>query len=359
MKRTPFFEIHQQAGAKIVPFGGFEMPVQYAGIMEEHKTVRNAVGVFDVSHMGEFFAQGPNALSFLQSITVNDVSKLTPGKAQYSAMCYDNGGIVDDLLVYMLADQSYMIVVNAANIDKDWEWMKQHCPSGVTFENKSDSIALLAVQGPKSLATMQKLTAVDLSAIPYYHFVRGTFAGVEMTISRTGYTGELGFEIYFGVEHSAAVWNAIFDAGKEFGIAPIGLGARDTLRLEMGYCLYGNDIDQTINPIEGGLGWITKFSKGDFIAKPILEKAKSDGPARKLVGMMLKEKAVPRHGYPLLINGIQTGVVTSGTFSPSLEKGIAMGYVERPHAEIGTTIQIDVRGKFLEATVVALPFLKK
>jgi aminomethyltransferase len=359
MKRTPFFEIHQQAGGKIVPFGGYEMPVQYAGIMEEHKTVRTAVGVFDVSHMGEFFAEGPNALSFLQSITVNDVSKLTPGKAQYTAMCYENGGIVDDLLVYMLADQSYMIVVNAANIDKDWEWMKQHCPAGVTFENKSDAVALLAVQGPKSLATMQKLTSIDLSVIPYYNFVQGKLAGVEMTISRTGYTGELGFEIYFGVEHAAAVWKAIFEAGKEFGIAPIGLGARDTLRLEMGYCLYGNDIDQTTNPIEGGLGWITKLAKGDFIAKPILEKTKAEGPKRKLVGMMLAEKAVPRHGYPLMANGGNIGVVTSGTYSPSLEKGIAMGYVERQHAEIGSKIQIDVRGKFVDATVVALPFLKK
>ncbi len=359
MKRTPFFEQHQQAGAKIVPFGGFEMPVQYAGIMEEHKTVRTAVGVFDVSHMGEFFAQGPNALSFLQSITVNDVSKLTPGKAQYSAMCYEDGGIVDDLLIYMLADQSYMIVVNAANIDKDWAWMQQHCPAGVTFENKSDATALLAVQGPRSLATMQKLTSVDLSVIPYYGFVRGTLAGIDMTISRTGYTGELGFEIYFGVEHAASVWKSVFDAGKEFGIAPIGLGARDTLRLEMGYCLYGNDIDQTTNPIEGGLGWITKLAKGDFIGKTVIERCKADGAKRKLVGMMLKEKAVPRHGYPLLVNGENVGVVTSGTFSPSLEKGIAMGYVARQHAEIGTTLQIDVRGKALDATIVALPFLKK
>ncbi|MFA5833994.1 MAG: glycine cleavage system aminomethyltransferase GcvT [Bacteroidota bacterium] len=359
MKRTPFFEIHQKAGAKIVPFGGFEMPVQYAGIMDEHKKVRNAVGVFDVSHMGEFFAKGSNALSFLQKITVNDVSKLVPGKAQYSAMCYDNGGIVDDLLIYMLAENSYMIVVNASNIDKDWKWMKEHCPSDVSFENKSDGTALLAVQGPKSLETMQKLTSVNLSTISYYHFVQGNLAGVDMTISRTGYTGEMGFEVYFDVKYSEKIWNAIFDAGKEFGIAPIGLGARDTLRLEMGYCLYGNDIDQTTNPIEGGLGWITKLAKGDFIAKPVLEKAKSEGPKKKLVGMMLQEKAVPRHGYPLLVNGANVGVVTSGTFSPSLEKGIAMGYVNAPFAETGSKIQIDVRGKFIDATIVALPFLKK
>lgn len=359
MKRTPFFSIHQKLGAKIVPFGGYEMPVQYAGIMEEHKSVRHNVGVFDVSHMGEFFAQGPNALSFLQKITVNDVSKLIPGKAQYSAMCYENGGIVDDLLIYMLAEHSYMIVVNAANIDKDWEWMKSHCPPDVSFENKSDETALLAIQGPKSLATLQKLTAVDLSSIPYYHFVRGTLAGVDMIISRTGYTGELGFEIYFDVKHGGKIWNEIFDAGKEFNIAPIGLGARDTLRLEMGYCLYGNDIDQTTHPLEAGLGWITKLNKGDFIGKPALEKANAEGVKRKLVGMMLSDKAVPRHGYQIVVNGAHSGTITSGTFSPSLEKGIAMGYVTAAHSEVGSKLQVDVRGKLLDAAVVPLPFLKK
>ncbi len=359
MKQTPFYEIHKKAGAKVVPFAGYEMPVLYAGIMEEHKAVRNAVGVFDVSHMGEFFAKGVNALSFLQSITVNDVSKLTPGKAQYSAMCFEDGGIVDDLLIYMLAEQSYMIVVNASNIDKDWEWMKKHCPADVVFENKSDATALLAIQGPKSLETMQKLTSSNLSVIPYYHFVQGNIAGIDMIISRTGYTGELGFEIYFDVAHAEKIWNAIFGAGKEFGITPIGLGARDTLRLEMGYCLYGNDIDQTTNPIEANLGWITKFNKGEFVSKSILEKTKAEGPKRKLVGMMLSDKAVPRHGYPLVVNGSHVGVVTSGTFSPSLEKGIAMGYVNVPYTEIGSKVSIDVRGKMVEATVVALPFLKK
>ncbi|MBI2429185.1 MAG: glycine cleavage system aminomethyltransferase GcvT [Ignavibacteriales bacterium] len=359
MKRTPFFSIHQNLGAKIVPFGGYEMPVQYAGIMEEHKSVRNNVGVFDVSHMGEFFAKGPNALSFLQKITVNDVSKLVPGKAQYSAMCYENGGIVDDLLIYMLAEHSYMIVVNAANIDKDWEWMKSHCPSDVGFENKSDVTALLAIQGPKSLNTMQKLTKADLSSIQYYNFVQSTLAGVDMIISRTGYTGELGFEIYFDVMHGEKIWTAIFDAGKEFNIAPIGLGARDTLRLEMGYCLYGNDIDQTTHPLEAGLGWITKLNKGDFIGKPVLEKAKAEGLKRKLVGMMLSDKAVPRHGYQIVVNGAHGGTITSGTFSPSLEKGIAMGYVNSTHSEVGSKLQVDVRGKLLDAAVVPLPFLKK
>lgn len=359
MKRTSFYDIHRKLGAKIVPFGGFEMPVQYAGIIEEHKTVRNAVGVFDVSHMGEFFATGEKAMSFLQTITVNDVSTLVPGKAQYSAMCYENGGIVDDLLVYMLAPNSYMIVVNAANIDKDWEWMSKHCPPDVRWENKSESTGLLAIQGPRSLDTLKKCTTVDLSAIPYYHFVQGTLAGIEMTISRTGYTGEIGFELYFDVAHSEAIWNAIFDAGKEFGIAPVGLGARDTLRLEMGYCLYGNDIDNTTNPLEAGLGWITKLKKGEFIGKPVLEKIKAEGLKRKLAGMMLSEKAVPRHGYPVVVNGVPSGVVTSGTFSPSLEKGIAMAYVDLPHAQTGATVQIDVRGKFVEATIVDLPFLKK
>ncbi len=359
MKRTPFFDLHVAAGGKIVPFGGFEMPVQYAGIMDEHKTVRTAVGVFDVSHMGEFFAEGPGALSFLQTVTINDVSKLTPGKAQYSAMCNEEGGIVDDLLVYMLGEQSYMIVVNAANIDKDWEWMKAHCPADVRFVNKSDETALLAVQGPRSLETLQKLTSVDLSAIPYYHFVRGTLADVDMTISRTGYTGELGFEIYFHVRHAESVWRAIFSAGKEYGIAPIGLGARDTLRLEMGFCLYGNDIDHTTNPIEGGLGWITKLGKGDFIGKPVIERTKNEGPKRKLVGLLMNDKAVPRHGYNVTSGGVVIGSVTSGTFSPSLEKGIALGYVASPYAAAGTSVSIDVRGKQIDATVVPLPFVKK
>lgn len=360
MKRTPFFSIHQRLGAKIVPFAGYEMPVQYSGIVEEHHTVRNTVGVFDVSHMGEFFVEGPQALSFLQQVTINDVSKLVPGKAQYSAMCYDNGGIVDDLLVYRLAEDSFMVVVNAANIDKDWEWMKNHCPSEVKFENKSDNIALLAIQGPKSQVTLQKLTQVNLSSIPYYHFVQGTLAGVDMIISRTGYTGELGFEIYFDGVHAENIWDAIFDAGKEFNIAPIGLGARDTLRLEMGYCLYGNDIDQTTHPLEAGLGWITKLDKGEFIGKAAIQQAKADGLKRKLVGLMLNDKAIPRHGYSIILaDGFAIGTVTSGTFSPSLGKGIAMGYVSLSHSTVGSPVYIEVRGKKVEARVVQTPFLKK
>lgn len=359
MKRTPLYNVHVKAGGKIVPFGGFEMPVQYAGIVEEHKTVRNAVGVFDVSHMGEFFVKGKQALSFLQKITINDVSKLSPGKAQYSAMCYENAGIVDDLLIYMLAENNYMVVVNASNIDKDFEWMSKVLSPEVIFENKSDETALLAIQGPKSLETLQKLTDVRLAEIPYYHFVQGNVSGIEMIISRTGYTGELGFEIYFPSAEAEKAWNALFEAGKEFGIAPIGLGARDTLRLEMGYCLYGNDIDQTTNPLEAGLGWITKLSKENFTAKSVLEEIKTKGLNRKLVGMVLHEKAIPRHGYAVTANGENIGTVTSGTFSPSLEKGIAMGYVTLQHSKIDTEVFIDVRGKIMKATVVQLPFLKK
>ncbi|MBW7887813.1 MAG: glycine cleavage system aminomethyltransferase GcvT [Bacteroidetes bacterium] len=359
MKRTPLYNVHVKAGGKIVPFGGFEMPVQYAGIVEEHKTVRNAVGVFDVSHMGEFFVKGKQALSFLQKITINDVSKLSPGKAQYSAMCYENAGIVDDLLIYMQAENNYMVVVNASNIDKDFEWMSKVLSPEVIFENKSDETALLAIQGPKSLETLQKLTDVRLAEIPYYHFVQGNVSGIEMIISRTGYTGELGFEIYFPSAEAEKAWNALFEAGKEFGIAPIGLGARDTLRLEMGYCLYGNDIDQTTNPLEAGLGWITKLSKENFTAKSVLEEIKTKGLNRKLVGMVLHEKAIPRHGYAVTANGENIGTVTSGTFSPSLEKGIAMGYVTLQHSKIDTEVFIDVRGKIMKATVVQLPFLKK
>lgn len=359
MKHTPFYEIHRQLGAKLVPFGGYEMPVQYSSIIEEHKAVRNSVGVFDVSHMGEFIVKGKNALPFLQLVTVNDAAKLVPGQAQYSAMCYENAGIIDDLLVYKIGDNHFMVVVNASNIDKDFQWMKSHLLPDVELRDESDGTALLAIQGPKSLSTLQKLTPVNLSAIGYYHFTQGSVSGVEMTISRTGYTGELGFELYFPVVHAEKIWKAIFDAGKEFGIAPVGLGARDTLRLEMGFCLYGNDIDQTTNTLEAGLGWITKINKGNFIGKPVLEKAKAHGLERKLVGIVIEEKAFPRHGYAIQSNGTSIGSVTSGTFSPSLEKGIALGYVSAASALVGCSVQIEVRGKAVEGKVAALPFLKK
>lgn len=360
MKKTAFNDIHRSLGAKLVEFGGFEMPVQYTGIIQEHLAVRKRVGVFDVSHMGEFEVTGKGALAFMQMMTINDVSKLEEGKAQYSAMCYDDGGIVDDLLVYHCGDR-YMLVVNASNTKKDFEWLKSHLEGEVDLRDVSDATSLLAVQGPQSLAVLQKLTDVKLSALEYYHFTRGKLAGVPMLISRTGYTGELGFELYFDADAAAAqkVWKAVFDAGKESNIVPIGLGARDTLRLEMGYCLYGNDIDQTTHPLEAGLGWITKLNKGEFIGKPPLVRAKQEGMKRKLVGFTLPEKAVARHGYALSVNGSQVGQVTSGTFSPSLERGIGMGYVAAAHAETGRAVNVLIRGTEVPASIVKIPFLQK
>ena len=360
VKRTAFFEIHQRSGAKIVDFAGYEMPVQYSGIIEEHKRVRERVGVFDVSHMGEVEVWGRDALAFVQRITINDAAKLTDGRVQYSAMCYDDGGIVDDLLVYHMGDH-YMLVINAANIAKDVTWMQQHLSGDVRIKNRTDDISLLAIQGPRSLATLQKLTQADLSGVEYYHFIRHKLAGVDMVISRTGYTGELGFEIYFpsDVKTGEKVWNAVMEAGKEFGIGPVGLGARDTLRLEMGFCLYGHDIDQTTHPIEAGLGWITKADKGDFIGRPAILKAKQEGVKRKLVGFTLGDKAFPRQGYTLNADGASTGKVTSGTFSPTLDKGIGMGYVNVAHAKTGRPISIVIREREIPATIVPLPFIKK
>lgn len=361
LKRTAFYDTHVALGAKIVEFGGFEMPVQYSGIIEEHRRVRESVGVFDVSHMGEVYVSGKDALAFVQKITVNDASKLSKGRVQYSAMCYPDGGIVDDLLVYYLADERFMLVINASNIQKDFEWMQKNVSGDVKLENRSDAFSLLAIQGPNSLATLQKLTPVDLSAIPYYHFAEGKLAGVEMIISRTGYTGELGFEIYFPSDHPTGkkVWDAIMDAGKEFNIGPAGLGARDTLRLEMGFCLYGNDIDQTTHPLEAGLGWITKLDKGDFNGKNVIAKAKTEGLKRKLVGFALAEKAFPRHGYTIHSDGEKIGDVTSGTFSPILEKGIGMGYVPLKYSKAGTNLDIMIRNREIPATVTGLPFIKK
>lgn len=361
LKRTAFYDTHVALGAKIVEFGGFEMPVQYTGIIEEHKRVRESVGVFDVSHMGEVYVKGKDALAFVQKITVNDASKLSKGRVQYSAMCYHDGGIVDDLLVYYLADEYFMLVINASNIQKDFEWMQKNVSGDVTLENRSDQISLLAIQGPNSLATLQKLTAVDLSAIPYYHFIEEKLAGVGMIISRTGYTGELGFEIYFPSDPATGkkVWDAIMNAGKEFNIGPAGLGARDTLRLEMGFCLYGNDIDQTTHPLEAGLGWITKLDKGDFNGKNVIAKAKTEGLKRKLVGFTLAERAFPRHGYAIHSNGDKIGDVTSGTFSPILDKGIGMGYVPLKYSKAGTNVNIMIRNKEAPATVTGLPFIKK
>ncbi|MEE9225035.1 MAG: glycine cleavage system aminomethyltransferase GcvT [Bacteroidota bacterium] len=365
MKRTRLYDVHRELGAKLVEFGGFEMPVQYSSIIEEHRRVRSSVGVFDVSHMGEFKIQGKNAASLLQKMTINDVSKLSAGKAQYSAMCYEDGGIVDDLLVYHLGD-SYMMVVNASNTEKDFQWLQEHLSDGVELIDVSDDISLLAVQGPKSLVTLQKLTDVELSRIKYYSFSLGTLAGVPMVISRTGYTGEVGFEIYVRGDSSTVrtVWQEVVDAGREFGIGPAGLGARDTLRLEMGYCLYGNDIDKMTNPLEAGLGWITKLEKGDFVGRAALLKVKQEGLRRKLAGFTLDAsdggaKMLPRHGCEIVLNGKGIGHVTSGTFSPSLEKGIGLGYVAVDHSQPGSSIGIRIRNRDVHANVVPLPFLRK
>lgn len=333
------------------------MPIQYKGIIEEHKRVRTTVGLFDVSHMGEFFISGDNAEAFLQRLTINDVSKLVVNKVQYSAMCLPDGGIVDDLLVYRLKDH-YMMVVNAANIDKDWQWANQHLLPEVKLQNRSDELSLLALQGPKAEATLQKITGIDLSAIKYYWLAEGDVAGVFMVVSRTGYTGEPGFELCFAREHSEKIWNAIMEAGQEFSIEPIGLGARDTLRLEMKYCLYGNDIDETTNPLEAGLGWITKLNKGDFIGRDALLKVKQEGLKRKLIGFEVEGRAFPRHGYSIYSGETIIGHVTSGTFSPMLEKGIGMGYVAIDYSEIGTPIEIEIRSRKVPARVVETPFYK-
>ena len=362
MKRTPFYELHRQLGAKIVPFAGFEMPVQYAGIIDEHRSVRNAVGVFDVSHMGEFEIRGKDALALVQHVTINDASKLSEGKVQYSAMCYPDGGIVDDLLVYHMGDH-YMLVVNASNIKKDFDWIISNKGKfNAEVIDRSDSYSMLAVQGPLSQVVLQPLTTVKLGDMPYYSFVMGNLAGVDMIISRTGYTGELGFELYFDstVPTSEKIWEAVMKAGKAYGIKPIGLGARDTLRLEMGFCLYGNDIDQTTNPLEAGLGWITKLDKTDFISRDVLLNVRQQGLKRRLVGFTISdERAFPRHGYEIHSNRVPVGHVTSGTLSPMLEKGIGLGYVPQALSQAGSAIDIAIRDKELKAEVTKLPFIKK
>jgi aminomethyltransferase len=360
MKNTPFTPQHIALGAKMVPFAGYNMPVSYTGINEEHQAVRTNAGVFDVSHMGEFILKGDNALDLIQRVTSNDASKLVTGQAQYSCLPNDQGGIVDDLLVYCLeAGKAYMLVVNASNIEKDWDWISASNTRGVEMHNISDKTALLAIQGPNATRILQPLTELDILNLKYYTFVKGTFAGVDnVLISATGYTGAGGVEIYFEAtgQNAERIWNAIFEAGKAAGIKPIGLGARDTLRLEMGYCLYGNDIDDTTSPLEAGLGWITKFTK-DFTARPFLEQQKAGGVARRLVGIEMIDKGIPRHDY--VINDAQgnaIGKVTSGTQSPSLQKAIGMGYVDISHSAPGSPIQISVRDKLLQARVVKMPF---
>ena len=341
MKTTPFTGKHIALGAKMHEFAGYNMPIEYSGIIDEHLTVCQGVGVFDVSHMGEFWVKGPHALDFIQRVTSNNAAVLTPGKVQYTCFPNETGGIVDDLLVYDYGQEKYLLVVNAANIEKDWNWCVSHNTVGAELENASDCMGQLAVQGPKALPTLQKLTSLDLSEIPYYHFRVGDFAGVpQVIISNTGYTGAGGFELYFYPEDADRIWNAIFEAGAEFGIKPVGLGARDTLRLEMGFCLYGNDIDDTTSPIEAGLGWITKFVEGkEFTNRAALEKQKAEGVSRKLVGFEMKDRGIPRHGYKLV-------------------DADGLGYVQIAFSKPGTEIYLDNRGRKLKAQVVKPPFRK-
>jgi aminomethyltransferase len=356
LKRTPLRDVHVKAGAKMVPFGGWDMPVQYTGIIDEHRTVRGAVGLFDISHMGEFEVQGPDALAAVQRLCTNDASTLAVGQVQYSALCYPEGGIVDDLTVYRLAPDHFMLVVNASNIDKDWAWVTSHSEGRARWANVSDDTALLAVQGPKAEALVGRLADRDVTGIDYYHFARGAVAGVEGIISRTGYTGEDGFELYVPAAQAERLWHALLEAGRDDGIKPIGLGARDTLRLEMKYALYGNDIDQTTNPLEAGLGWVVKPAKGDFIGREAVEALRARGVGRKLVGFEMGERAVPRHGYRLMAGDAPVGVVTSGSFGPSVERSIGMGYVPSPHTAVGTALTVEIRGVRHEARVVKTPF---
>lgn len=360
IKKIQLNDLHVALGGKMVPFAGYNMPVRYSSDIEEHTTVREGVGVFDVSHMGEFMVTGPKALELIQKVTSNDASKLTNGQAQYSCFPNETGGIVDDLIVYKFEDEKYMLVVNASNIDKDWAWINQHNTMGAELKNISDSLSLFAVQGPKAIDAMQPLTPVNLSEVKFYHFTVGEFAGVkDVIISGTGYTGAGGFEIYVKNEDAAKVWEAIFEAGKDFDIKPIGLGARDTLRLEMGYCLYGNDINDETSPLEAGLGWITKFTK-DFINSENLKKQKEAGVDKKLVGFILQERGIPRAHYPIVNStGEVIGEVTSGTQSPSMGVGIGLGYVKSEYATPGTEIAISIRNKNLVAKIEKLPLFKK
>ncbi|GHB36685.1 glycine cleavage system aminomethyltransferase GcvT [Mongoliitalea lutea] len=360
IKKIQLNDLHIALGGKMVPFAGYNMPVRYSSDIEEHKTVREGVGVFDVSHMGEFMVTGPHALDLIQKVTSNDASKLVNGQAQYSCFPNDKGGIVDDLIVYKFEDEKYMLVVNASNIDKDWAWVNQHNTMGANLENISDHLSLFAVQGPKAIEAVQALTPVNLSEVKFYHFTVGEFAGVQdVIISGTGYTGAGGFEIYVKNEDAEHVWKAVFEAGAAFNIKPIGLGARDTLRMEMGYCLYGNDINDETSPLEAGLGWITKFTK-DFINSENLKKQKEAGVEKKLVGFILNERGIPRAHYPIVNEaGEVIGEVTSGTQSPSMGVGIGLGYVQTAYASPGTKVAIAIRNKYIPATVEKLPLFKK
>lgn len=359
MKNTALTPIHVKAGAKMVPFAGYNMPVQYTGVNIEHDTVRKGVGVFDVSHMGEFILKGENALDLIQRVTSNDAAKLYNGKVQYSCLPNEDGGIVDDLLVYRIDEKTYMLVVNASNIEKDWNWISKYNTKGVEMKDISDRTSLLAVQGPKAADALQSLTDIDLASMEYYTFTKGKFAGIDnVIVSATGYTGAGGFELYFDNEHAEHIWNEVFRAGEPFGIKPIGLAARDTLRLEMGFCLYGNDIDDTTSPLEAGLGWVTKFNK-EFTNSEALQQQKQAGVSRKLVGFEMIDRGIPRHDYVIVdAEGNEIGKVTSGTQSPSLQKAIGLGYVKSEFAKEGTEIYISIRDNKVKAKVVKPPFYK-
>ena len=356
LKRTPLHAAHVRLGARLIPFGGWDMPVQYTGILEEHRTARAAAGCFDVSHMGEFEFRGRDAFRALQRLTTNDVGALKVGQVQYSLLCYEDGGIVDDLTLSRLGDDHYMMTVNASNIDKDWAWVTQHLEGQVEAKNVSAETGLIAVQGPRAEGLVGRLSDVDVTEIGYYRFARGRVAGTPTIISRTGYTGEDGFELYVPASSTEAVWEALLAAGKPDGVAPVGLGARDTLRLEMKYALYGNDIDQTTNPLEAALGWVVKLEKGDFIGKPVIDRLKAGGPRRRLVGFEMVDRSVARHGYRVLRDGAEIGLVTSGSYGPSVDRYIGLGYVPAALSAVGTEIDVEVRGRPQKARVVKTPF---
>ena len=356
LKRTPLHAAHVRLGARMIGFGGWDMPVQYTGIVEEHRTVRAAVGCFDVSHMGEFEFRGPDATPALQRLTTNDVAALQAGQVQYSLLCAEDGGIVDDLTLYRLADDAYMMTVNAANIEKDWSWMTGHLGGRVEARNLSDATGLIAVQGPHAERLVGRLADVDVTAIGYYRFARGQVAGVPAIVSRTGYTGEDGFELYLQATDTARVWDALLAEGKADGVQPIGLGARDTLRLEMKYALYGNDIDETTNPLEAGLGWVVKPAKGDFLGRAAIEAVRAAGVRRRLVGLEMVDRAVARHGYVIRHDGKAVGEVTSGSYGPTVERYIAVGYVPTGLAAVGTELEVEVRGRGQRARVAKTPF---
>ncbi len=359
LKKVALHDVHESLGAKMVPFAGYLMPLRYSSDIEEHMAVRQSVGVFDVSHMGEFFVRGPKALDLIQQVVSNDASKLHDGKALYAYLPNETGGIVDDLLVYRLSEEEYMLVVNASNIDKDWQWISRYNTAGAAMENASDRISLLAVQGPKAAEALQSLTDVNLADIKFYTFRQGTMAGIEgVIISATGYTGAGGFELYVDNRHVQKLWEAIFEAGAPYGIKPVGLGARDTLRLEMGYCLYGNDIDDTTSPLEANLGWVTKFTK-PFVNAEALQKQKEAGAPQKLVGVLMEDKGIPRAGYEILDENDQViGKITSGSQSPVLSRGIGLGYVQTAYSQPETEVFVGVRNRRLKARVVKLPFVE-